>query len=353
MATQPQTLETILRRLRPLFPPVLIDGLGWKHLLDLAADLPAEGAKHMGFEFRLNDPVPAADFCLAVQPDNTEVAQHFIRRGRAAKPGSAAAALASLITQLGEAGSTLSLWANLAGLEYDLADFLHNPPEHRSEPGVFLRLRRSSDASNENDNDPGALAREHLANTFAAAAGWPEDPQERREVERVFDALPSRALLMNAGALPGRAARGIRLVVSIRLADIPDFLTRLQWPGTIATASAILADMRDVCSSSFALSLDVSNQGLSPRLGIEMFGGGGWMMSTRSNWVPLITRLQEQGWCSADKADGLLAWPGKQLLYINERLFTAYQGINHFKVLIHGDTMQAKAYTGMTYFPFK
>ena len=142
MATQPQTLETILRRLRPLFPPVLIDGLGWKHLLDLAADLPAEGAKHMGFEFRLNDPVPAADFCLAVQPDNTEVAQHFIRRGRAAQPGSAAAALAWLITQLGEAGSTLSLWANLAGLEYDLADFLHNPPEHRSEPGVFLRLRR-------------------------------------------------------------------------------------------------------------------------------------------------------------------------------------------------------------------
>ena len=346
MATQPQTLETILHKLRPLFPPVLIDGLGWQHLLDLAADLPAEVAKHMGFEFRLNDPVPAADFCLAIQPSNTAITQHFIRRGQTAQPGSAAAALAWLVVQLGEASSSLSQWANLAGLEYDLADVLHSPPEHRPEPGVFLSLRRSD------EGDPVALARQHLAHTLAAAVGWGEDLQECRTVERVFDALPSGAVLMNAGALPGRTPRGLRLVVSIRLADIPDFLTRLQWPGLLPTAEAILADMRDVCSA-FALSFDVLNQGLSPRLGLELFAEGGWMKTTRCNWVPVITRLKEQGWCSAAKADGLLTWPGKQLVYINERLFTAYQGINHLKILIHGDALQAKAYTGMTYFPFK
>lgn len=346
MDTQPQTLETILRGLRPLFPPVLIDGPGWNHLLHLAAELPAEVAKHMGFEFRLNDPVPAADFCVAIQPDQA-VAQHFIRRGKAAKPGSAAA-LGWLVAQLDEAGSSLSEWANLAGLEYDLAEVIHLPPEQRSEPGIFLRLRRPSD-----ERDPIALAREHLANTFATAAGWAEDPQECREIERVFDVLPPKAKLMNAGALPGRALRGIRLVVSIRLADIPGFLTRLKWPGNIPTVNAILSDMRDACDS-FALSFDVSSQGLSPRLGLEMFvAGGGWMKTTRNNWLPIITRLQEKGWCSADKADGLLAWPGKQMIYLNERLFTAYQGINHFKIAIHRDSMQAKAYTGMTFFPLK
>ena len=344
MATQPQTLETILRGLRPLFPPVLIDGPGWNHLLHLSADLPAEVAKHMGFEFRLNDPAPAADFCVAIQPDKA-VAQHFIRRGKTAKPGSAAAALAWLVSQLGEAGSSLSQWANLAGLEYDLID-VPSPLEQQPEPGVFLRLRRPSD-----ECDPVALAREHLANTFATAAGWTEDPRECRAVERVFDALPLGAKLINAGALPGRALRGIRLVVSIRLAEISGFLARLKWPGNMPAVSAILADVSDVCAS-FALSFDVSSQGLSPRLGLELFvAEGGWSKTTRNNWLPVITRLQEKGWCSADKADGLLAWMGKQLIYVNERLFTAYQGINHFKIVIHGEVMQAKAYTGMTYFP--
>ncbi|MCE2448133.1 MAG: hypothetical protein J4F35_07025 [Candidatus Latescibacteria bacterium] len=344
MNTQPQKLETILRGLRPLFPPVLIDGPGWNHLLHLAADLPAEAAKHMGFEFRLNDPAPAADFCVAVQPDQA-VAQHFIRRGQAAKPGSAAAALAWLVAQLGEADSSLFQWANLAGLEYDLIDS-PSPLEQQPKPGVFLRLRRPSD-----ERDPVALARAHLANTFATAAGWPEYPRECREVERVFDALPPRAKLMNAGVLPSRALRGIRLVVSIRLAEISGFLTRLKWPGNMPAVSAILADVSDVCTS-FALSFDVSSQGLSPRLGLELFvAEGGWAKTTRKNWLPVITQLQEKGWCSADKADGLLAWMGKQLIYANERLFTAYQGINHFKIVLHGEVMQAKAYTGMTYFP--
>ena len=236
-------------------------------------------------------------------------------------------------------------WANLAILEYDLID---GPPlEQPSEPGVFLRLRRPSD-----ECDPVALAREQLANTFATAAGWPEDPQECREIERALDALPQGSRLMNAGALPGRAFRGMRLVVNIRLAEIPDFLTRLKWPGNTPAVRAILADVRDVCAA-FALSFDVSSQGLSPRLGLELYvAEGSWTQATRSHWQPVITRLQEKGWCSADKAAGLLAWTGRQLIYANERLFTAYQGINHFKLTIHGEVMQAKAYTGMTYFPF-
>ena len=346
MDQQPQTLATILHALRPLFPPVLIDGSGWQLLLQLAAELPAETAKHMGFEFYLDNPVPAADFCVAIRP-NEAVAQHFIRRGEAAAPQSTAAALAWLIAQLGKADSSLSQWANLAGLEYDLVDALGTPAGRWPEPGVFLRLRRESEQSTAR-----ALAREHLATAFATAAGWPEDPQEHRMVERVFDALPPKARLMNAGALPGRHPRGIRLVVFIRPANVPDFLERLKWPGNISAVEEILLAMRDVCPS-FALSLDVVADTISPRLGVEMFAEGVWLRTTRRSWRPIIVRLQERGWCSADKAEGLMAWPGKQLIYFNQCLFTAYKGINHCKIAIHGDSMQTKAYTGMTYFPLK
>ena len=346
MSTQSQTLETILRGLRPLFPPALFDGLGWESLLHLGAELPAEVARHMGFEFRLDDPTPAADFCLAIRR-NQEVAKHFIEKGSSAKPGSSAAALAWLVSQMGDRDSSLARWIALAGLEYDLIDSLQ-APEDRPEPGVFLSFRRPSE---ESDVRPIDLARAELAKTFAAAVGWDEDPGEQFQVERMFDALPSeKAGLMNAGALPGRTPRGIRLVVSIQASQIPGFLERLKWPGAISSVETIISQVGDVCPG-YALSFDVFAGGVAPRLGLELFvREGGWMQTTRTNWQALIGRLREKGWCSADKAEALLAWPGRQMIYCNQQLFTAYQGINHCKITIQGDAMQAKAYTGMTYF---
>ena len=341
MTTQSQTLAPILRGLRPLFPDELLGDLGWEHLLQLAADLPAAAAQHFGFEFRLNDSVPAADFCIEVRPGEA-VAQHFICRGNAAAPGSAAAALGRLVAQIGDPHAALSQWAHTILLEYDLAEDLHAaPPEQRPEPGVFLSLHRQADP---------ALVRQELADTLVKAAGWPAQPQEQRAIQRVFAVLPAKADLINAGVLPGRTTRAVRLVVSIRSADIADFLERLQWPGSIAAVNALVADLRDACSG-FALSFDVSSEGLAPRLGLEVFIAGDWYKTKRSQWLPLIARLRERGWCSATKAEGLRAWPRKQLIYFNGRLFTTFQGINHIKITIQGDAIQAKAYTGVTYFP--
>ena len=82
------TFRQVLLRLRYLIPRSLLDSPAWDRLLDRTADLPAEGARFFGFEFRLGDPVAAADFIVRVQP-RSSLAEHYIRRGEAAAPSSA------------------------------------------------------------------------------------------------------------------------------------------------------------------------------------------------------------------------------------------------------------------------
>ena len=331
---------TVLRGLHPLFPPSLLAGGGWERVLGVADELPATAAKHIGFELRLNNPVPDADFSVAIHL-GTDVERHVVDRGEAAKPGSAAAALGWCVTQLKQPDSSLSQWADLVILEYDLAEV---PAGEHPEPGVFLRLRSPA----------GPGLRRSLADTIATAVGWPLDPQERRQVERVFAALPEGARFMHAGAMPDRARRAIRLIVrGLKPAGVPGFLTRLGYPGPIQPVAAVLADLGDVYAS-FVLSIDVTQRGVLPRLGLELYvAREDWTAARRSYWLPLIARLEELAWCSPAKAHGLRSWPGSEKIYGEERLFAALKGINHVKITVEEAVTQVKAYCGLSYFPLK
>ena len=330
---------TILHGLRPLFPPSLLANAGWERLRQVAEALPAVAARHIGFEFRLNNPVPAADFFVSIAP-GTAIAQHVVHQGRAAKPGSATAALGRCIAQLDQPDSFLSQWANLAILEYDLAEI---PAGTRPEPGLFLRLRSKADPD----------IQRFLASTLATAVGWPENSQECSEVERVFTALPPKAMFIHLGAMPDRALRAIRVVVGIGEGAVPGFLTRLRYPGPIQPVEAVLACMRDVCAS-LVLSIDVTQRGVLPHLGLELYvARGDWTAAQRSDWLPLIARLEERGWCSPAKAHGLRSWSGSDKVYAEKSSFFAHRGINHVKITVGETVTQAKAYCGLGCLPIK
>ena len=330
---------TVLRGLHSLFPPSLLAGRGWERVLGVADELPATTAKHIGFEFRLNNPVPDADF-FAVVHLGTDIERHVVGRGEAAKPGSAAAALGWCMTQLKQPDSSLSQWADLVILEYDLAEV---PAGEHPEPGVFLRLRRSAGP------DWGCVT-----DTLATAVGWPPDPQEHRQVERVFAALPEGAGFMHVGAMPDRTRRAIRLVVAgLKPEEVLGFLTRLCYPGPLQPVEAVLSGLGDVFSSCI-LSFDVTQRELLPRLGLEFYvARGDWVETRRSDWLPLIARLEELDWCSSAKAHGLRSWPGSEKVYGDEGFFLAYQGINHVKITVEEAVTQAKAYCGLSYAPLK
>ena len=341
-----------LTALRALIPRSLLDGPGWESLLERVGKLPgAAVASSCGFEFRLDETASTADFSVSLGP-GLALTEHYIREGKAATPGSAAAALARYLVRHCRSESSVTDWISGTMLEYDVAEV--QPGQHPA-PGMYLKLRRT--------RRPDGITHYYctprvLTATLTQAVGWTTDTGEQGAVERVFGALPTGGEVVYAGVLPGRAPRSIRLVVGgIEEADLPALLERLGWRGSIRTVAAVLTDLRDRLPR-FRLSVDVTAQGLSPRLGLEMYLEGEWdhhmwLTTGRSDWRLVVERLTERGWCLPEKAQGLLAWCVRDRVYDREGVFLVYKGINHVKLTIEDSGVHAKAYAGLHFAPLQ
>ena len=336
--------------LQPVVPPSLIDGWGWERLLDRVGSLPGQATEGgIGFEFRLAGDA-GADLAVGVAP-SSPLLDYYVDRGRAAQPGSAAMSLGRFFARVagGRFASRCpySGWFESAMLEYDVVEALPGRP---ADPGLFIRL------VHDRPDRPSLPPPGDLAATLVDAVGWTEDEGWPRAVEHVFAALPPKGRIGQIGAMPGRSHRAIRLIVDcVDAEEVPDFLGRLGWPGRAGKAMAALDDMDDVAPV-FRLSLDVSVDGLSPRLGLEFYPPGEqkdldhWLTTGRSVWRPIIERLEALQWCKPEKARGLLDLPGLDRLFDERGISVLYRGINHVKVTITADDLSAKAYAGLRFF---
>ena len=347
---QPTTFRDILPKLRSLIPHALIDGQAWDRLLDRAGDLPAWlPGTYFGFEFRLGDPTPAADFFVRMLLSGPFV-QEYVRRGEAAQPSSAEASLSRFLVEANQANSPLADLFDTVGLECDIAEV---PVDRRPAPGVFLKLR------------PGAKqtgrAPSMVADAIADVVGWRSDEGERHALERAFEALPAGGKVGYVGALPGRKTRAIRVIArGIWEPDVPAFLSRLAWPGPVDRVVEVLADLGDV-SPHFRVAFDVTARGVAPHLGLEMGAlepqnqqvtPHEWLYTERRHWLPLVTRVEERGWCLLAKARGLLDYLEPQTSWDKTGMFQSYKGINHVKISIDAASISAKGYVGMFFRQF-
>ena len=331
--------------LRPLISRALLDGPGWDRLLARAAEVPDVGsASPIGCEFRLGEKTPAADLFVVVRP-GSPLAQHYVRRGEAAHPRSAAAALARYFAAIEQSDSALR--ACIAGtmLEYDLAE------TPAAEPGVFLRMRLAEEPAAPDDR-PQRLPIAALA----GAVGWTDDGDERRSVARVLAALPPAGRVAHVGALPSRSPRAMRLVIQgIEHDELAGVLERLGRRGSIRPAMEIVTDLAAVLPR-FRLAVDATPAGLLPRIGLELYQAGswrtsrdGWLCTGRADWRPVVERLALRGWCLEAKAQGLLEWCALDQMYDRRGVFHVYKGINHVKFTITDAGVGAKAYAGLLY----
>ena len=342
------TFHDILPKIRGLIARSLLDDAAWDRLLDRTGDLPAWwSGSYFGFEFRLGDKTPAADFFVGMLL-NGPLVREYIRRGEATKPSSAEASFARFLAESSRANAR---WADLfsfAGLECDIAEV---PRDRHPAPGVFLRLRRVPQT--DRGRVPGLVSE-----AIAEAVGWRSDERERRMLERAFAALPPGGEVGYVGALPDRSLRAIRVIAQgIGEPNLSAFLERLGWPGPADRVAEVLSELRDV-SPHFRVAFDVTARGLLPRLGLEMGAlkptgqqvqDREWLHTEHRDWVPLVTRVAEKGWCLPAKAHGLLAYPGQQMLWDTMEMSLAYKGINHIKISIDDGGVSAKGYVGMLF----
>ena len=332
----------LLGGLKQLFPSALLSGDGLERLLAVAERLPlCVIDRPFGFEFALCNEAADSDFCVISAPGSS-LAAHYIRAGAVAPCGSAAAALGACLA--GNARDPDSFLAGRNGsiiLEYDVPAHCRGEPPP---PGIFfVPVGASVDAARKLLDDP--------ADTVAAlwaAAGLRADPAELRQVERVYEVLSDAALVVQAGVLPGRPRRAVRLVVHrIETAELPGLLDRLRWPGSADTALSVTEATNGLTSPGAVLSLDVSASGISPRLGLELFRPAQRLPTDRTGWSPIIERLTDRRWCVPAKGEGLRAWPRTERVIGPHGVYRVYQYVNHIKAVVDHGRIAAKAYVAM------
>ena len=339
----PDSFGEFLAGLSGLFPTTLVSGTGWERLLGLARHLPIYVIDdRFGFEFDLCDPDPAADFCV-VPPPGSPLAEFYVHQGELAPPESAASALGAFLAE--QARDPQAFLAQGAGgviLEYDLAGISSDQP---APPGIFIVPRNLQEASGTRElfSDP-----EPLVTTLWAVAGWTPDAAILRQVRRIYQAMPPIGSVTQAGVLPGRVERALRLIIgTASCGDAVELLARLRWPGSPAEIAPVFESLTELTRPSVSLSVDVTAQGVSPRLGLEFHRPVAWYELDHSGWNQLIDRLTERGWCLPDKAHGLKAWPRVEQIFDQGRVCRVRQSINHVKVVVNpGRRITAKAYAG-------
>ena len=240
----------LLEELRAFIPRALIGDSGWAGLLGRVGGLPEEGvASSCGFEFRLDDASPAADFFVVIRPGEP-LAHYYIGRETADGADAAAAALARHLVRMDpdagpSRGDSVAGWNDGMTLEYDVAEVEGNG---RPAPGVFLRMRLTRSPERK---DPHHCHPRTAVAGIAAAVGWEPDEEERRAVERAFGALPAGSEVAHIGGLPGRRPRAVRLLIQrIERTEVPDFLERVQWPGAAGGVVSVLNDFGNISGAS-------------------------------------------------------------------------------------------------------
>ena len=336
--------RTFLPGLGRLMPSSLLDAHGCERLVERTGDLPGLlTATQFGLEIRLDDSTADADFALPLWPD-TQLADYFVRLGETDAPRSPAAA--ALARRLRRADGFGSVFEDFAMLEFDIASAR---PGTCSSPGIFLKPRR------EPGMGMGTLSG-RVVDALTMLAGREPDGAERPVVERAFAALPANTSIIHVGVLPDRTPRSIRLVVmNIDVADVTGFLTRMEHPDPAVAQSRIPSALLGLCDPRCWLGLDVSSDGVFPRIGLEFRppadGTDRQLGNTLEQWWPVIDWLEQAGWCRSGKARGLRNWIRKDTLFHGRHPFLLFRGISHIKIVIDGDATSAKAYVTVAHVP--
>ncbi|MCY3879560.1 MAG: hypothetical protein OXF74_10335 [Rhodobacteraceae bacterium] len=345
-----ERFEDVLTGLRSQIPRSLLAGQGWIRLLERVGNFPAAASTSLcGFEFRLDESAPAADFSIPVSEER--ITHHHIARGEAAAPASVDAWLA---THLNDPSAT-DHWLESVLLAYDIIGVpagLTDPPS----PVIYLRLLPGQ-GKGATGAGPAAIA-----HTVAQASARNDSVPEWRALAWALDVLPADAKLAFVGATPNRTPRSVRLLVAdMKPREVGALLRRLEWPGSITAVNHLLSGMADLCGR-FLLLFDINENGALPRLGFEMHAlpeeatsyralFAAWLFSSKLDWKPVIQRLVDRRLCIPAKAEGLLSWPRRRTVFSEHGAFELYMGINHVKLSLEGDGVRAKAYGGLRLLP--
>ncbi len=317
------------------FPADIVSGEGRKRLIDCAKQLPRCALDStFGFESHLGEHSPYCDLFVSVQP-KSRCSRYLVEQGSSLSASAAQRGMSRIATELDNSASPLSSWGRCLILEYDL---VVAPWSVAKTPGLFI------------ERDEGDAETDHQAQLLATFHSWVfghGEPRHQGAIASVLKLLPRGSRVLHVGAMPARAADALRLVVKLRRDEVRECLQRLEWGGSWQGFSRLMELVRDWRGAeNVGLSLNVSEQGISDRLGLDLYLPQPWHSTPVQPWQPFLQRLVEAGWCRREKAAGLMSWPRSDMILSEAATYKLLTGINHLKLTLSAEEVRSKAYMG-------
>jgi hypothetical protein len=305
------------RLTEPLFHPAAVE-----RLLTIAHSLPgdclgiletrlASGAGPVDVSVRLLEPDQARCMAERVSPPHL---RSFLTRW--SEPG-------------GPFSSVRSVW-----LEFDL----DRTPEGLPEPVVCAKLAA--------DADPHWV----VGLLLPSLLGRPLAGGQRDLWVRCQREIPVPGRLLYAFSLHARGGGAVRMeIFGLEPGQILGYLGRVA-PAAVPVATEITPLFEGV--ERLHLSLDLSPEGILPRIGIE--GSFPRLPRREPRWASLFDHLEERGLCHSAKRDAALAWPGYDTFWTAPKRWPVgavgvrgfcVRALSHVKVVCQaGRDPEAKAY---------
>lgn len=278
--------------------PLRFEGLISRHTIDAVrrsegGSLPAGMTSLFGFECRLGQEEPVADFLVRIGAEPEEwpvLARHAARRD-----GETWRRIGALLAERAEPRSPLAARLKNLWLEYDLI----GPAGTAAAPSVFFgteRLTRQAETGWAIE-----LAARLHGEALSAAS--------QQKMNELVAALPEAARLFQIGVMGARPRAPLRVcVIGQSLDEVSPFLSAVHWPGELPLVAETLERFAPVIDH-VALDLDIRDDDrIAPKLGIEFYQK--LDADPGPPLVALIDRLRADNLCLPHKATGLLAWGG-------------------------------------------
>ncbi|QSQ21778.1 hypothetical protein JY651_42615 [Pyxidicoccus parkwayensis] len=346
------SMEDYLRLAVPFVPPALVSSEALRPILDVSRRLPPCASS--GFECRLGDDEPVADFLVNLLADDGTRAAFAGRHPDYHPPDEF---LQSPVWQRvrdfcrawSEPGSLLNKRVRDMWLEFDLQELASAVPI----PGVFFGPEQPP------EDVPGTVR------ACLELLRGPERAAPPQALARSLE-LPGPPRIEQVGMMFSRHTDAVRLCIrGVPLSELGTALKRAGWSGIPAELDAVLEDARSFVDD-ITLDIDVGDD-IHPKLGLECILDKD---PSPARWKRWMDHLVARGLCTPSKRDALLSWPGmssplnhpgpwpENLLRASERMPGVHSGfarrINHLK-LIHqpGQPTQVKAYLAFRHFWFR
>jgi hypothetical protein len=336
------TMNGIFDELRPHIPNSLVSPEVIAGIRELNGKLPAALTTTGGFECHLGTREGAADWQLCIFRSS---AGREIAAGTLPQTDIDASLFADPLWQ--QVRRFSGTWADPFSilhekiekmwLEFDRDTMKKTIPV----PGICFSTQEASDGSVITTGNSARYA--WVIDALELLQGKPLRKEIARKLRMCFDALPAGAQMNFAAMMLSRNRDAARILLRLDQVDLPDYLARIEYPGSIQAVMNVTAAMAPVAGLRYLI--DVSDTVL-PDIGVECF------FDTSHNncgilWGRFLDHLVARGLCVPEKRDAFLSWPGHSCATLPNELFPCYifRDISHIKIICRGSgSLEAKGY---------